>query len=156
MCVYKRVLYELCNHSRYSAKVERKCDEQKAFDKGEGAEVCKKVSSHPLATLKVAGQCPRCDGSQKTVTQKLQKAKDMISQSKKTLASTDARCRAILEDVGIDMSVSGSSSDDNDDVEKLKGEMNELDGKEGSGKDNAAAEEFLKKRKESDSAKLYM
>ncbi|KAF7533375.1 hypothetical protein G7054_g7126 [Neopestalotiopsis clavispora] len=165
MCVNNRVLYETCNHSRWagptSEKTKWKCDKQKAFEKGEVTEPCKEKTSHPLATVKLPGLCRRCDGSQKTVGQKLQKAKDMISQSKKTLASTDARCRAILEDAGIDMdslnngNISSSSSSDEDDdsgdVEKLKEEMDELDAK-----DNAAAEEFLKKRKESDSAKLYM
>ncbi|KAK6199702.1 hypothetical protein LQW54_009956 [Pestalotiopsis sp. IQ-011] len=153
MCTYKRLLYTECNHSQHSKEPFRLCDQQKAYQNKETNVACTEQKSTPIHSYKVHKKCAQCDGTSKKTLEKLQKAKSIISESKKTLAGGHERCRAIMEDAGIDM----SGSEDEADVAKVQEEMEELDGKAESEQDNAAsAEEFLKKRAEDDSAKLYM
>ncbi|KAI1859577.1 hypothetical protein JX265_006256 [Neoarthrinium moseri] len=155
MCIYKRLLFSACNHSQWSPTPLRICAVQQAFlasspspsalasAAGDGAAEdgqqtgrpgpCKHPRGHPLATVKVQGRCERCRGSREDVAAKLARARDLISESKQTLIGADERCRAILEDAGLEVgdggSGSGSGSSDEDDpaeVERLREEMEEL------------------------------
>lgn len=153
MCTYKRVLYTECNHPQFANKPFKKCDQQKAYEKKETSVACQEQKSTPVDSYRVYKKCPQCNDMSNKTSEKLQKAKNIISESKKTLAGGHERCRAIMEDAGIDM----SGSEDEADVAKVQEEMEVLDGKAETEQDQAtSAEEFLKKRAEDDSAKLYM
>ncbi|KAK7952434.1 uncharacterized protein PG986_008162 [Apiospora aurea] len=124
----------------------------------------------PLATVKVEGQCAACRGQTDKLDERLRRAKDIISVSKQTLIGADERCRAILEDVGIDVPFSSddegvslkSSPVSATSVHTIESAMTEASvstvegGGRKDGEDGSLAKEFLRKRKEQKDSKLYM
>ncbi|KAK8090066.1 hypothetical protein PG997_005027 [Apiospora hydei] len=171
MCYYKRATYSQCNHSQWSAQPTRECQAQRDFVAGRpGAEPCDTARGHPLATVKVEGQCAACRGQTDKLDKRLRRAKDIISVSKQTLIGADERCRAILEDVGIDVPFSSddegvslkSSPVSATSMHTIDSAMTEAtvstveDGGSKDGEDGSLAKEFLRKRKEQKDSKLYM
>lgn len=169
MCIYKRTLFAACNHSEWSPGPSRPCKTQQLFEAGETRTPCTQAKGHPLATLKVEGKCRSCRGSHEDLNAKLRRAKAIISEGKQKLIGTDERCRAILEDVGIEVS-DEDGEEDEEGIQGLREEMEVLAGEgEGKGKEKGTgkgkgekdgrsdlAMEFLKKRKEENKAGLFM
>jgi hypothetical protein len=174
MCIHKRIVFDLCNHSQWSSTPLRECDVQKSFRAGLSVEQCNTARGHPLATVKVQGKCRKCQGRHEKVDDRLQRAKNLISQSKQTLIGADERCRAILEDAGIDVSDDEAVLKEVEkEIEGLERREAESEGHVETGKEtneNAKAKrggqvqeqgedpatEFLKKRKEEKNASLFM
>ncbi|KAH6660610.1 hypothetical protein BKA67DRAFT_548596 [Truncatella angustata] len=151
MCIFKRTIFTVCYHSQWSSQPFRLCKHQESHNAGQTPEPCKQARGHPLATVKVQKKCPQCEGAHQTVDEKLQKAKDIITESKKTLVRADERCRALLGDAGID--ASGAKDEDEVEMEGLKEEIEALDDE---WPRNYTAGEFLKNRKKAEKASLFM
>ncbi|KAI0125798.1 hypothetical protein BJ170DRAFT_448176 [Xylariales sp. AK1849] len=178
MCIYKRIIFADCNHSQWSPQPLRECEAQKSFHAGQSPNPCKAPRGHPLASVKVEGKCVVCRGRHEKVDERLQRAKDLINESKKTLIGTDERCRAILEDAGIDVSDVDdeegtakatehgyrASKEEFERIERMGSRSKEGRSKkgDGTGLDKGIEEaqdpavEFLKKRRESKNAALFM
>jgi hypothetical protein len=149
MCVYRRTLFASCNHSQWSPKPFRICEQQHAYIAGKSSGACTQAMGHPLATIKVEAKCPQCAGAHRGVDEKLREAKAVISETKKTLIGADERCKTILEDAG----AGTAATEDEGDVDLPKEGVEAPGAKEPSGQ---MAAQFLKRRKESDSANLFM
>lgn len=131
-------MFVYCNHSRWSPRPHRICEHQKSFIEGKITEPCIETKSHPLATVKVEGKCLQCGHAHQAIDQKLQKAKDMISQNKKALLGADKTCRTILEGADTNM----RASEDEAELEKFE--------------EQTGMALFLKNRKQGDNAKLFI
>ncbi|KAK8114039.1 uncharacterized protein PG998_001470 [Apiospora kogelbergensis] len=173
MCYYKRATFSECNHSQWSPLPMRECQAQQDFRAGRNAEPCESARGHPLATLRVEGRCAACRGQADKMDERLRRVKDIISTSKQTLIGADERCRAILEDVGIDLPF---SDDENEgaatprsspvsasattvlSAETAASTAASTVGGESSqgGEENSLAKEFLRKRSEQKDSGLYM
>ncbi|KAK8042058.1 hypothetical protein PG993_006581 [Apiospora rasikravindrae] len=160
MCYYKRATYSDCNHSQWSAQPMRECQVQRDFVAGRCREPCDTARGHPLATVKVEGQCAACRGQTDRLSDRLRRAKDIISVSKQTLIGADERCRAILEDVGIDTPFSDDETSPKSSPVSATSmqtiETTMTDTTASTVEDGSLAKEFLRKRKEQKDSKLYM
>lgn len=174
MCYYKRATYSQCNHSQWSAQPTRECPAQRDYAAGRAREPCDTARSHPLATVKVEGRCAACRGQADQLDERLRRAKDIISVSKQTLIGADERCRAILEDVGIDVPlvfsddegggdkatpqsfspVSATAAHTGDKTAAASPVVEE--GIIKVGLEDSSAKEFLRKRREQKDSGLYM
>lgn len=172
MCYYKRATYSQCNHSQWSAQPTRECPAQRDYAAGLAREPCDTARGHPLATVKVEGRCAACRGQTDHLDERLRRAKDIISISKQTLIGADERCRAILEDVGIDVPL--VFSDDEGDGNMTPKSFSPIsttthttnktsaasspveEGIIRVGLEDSSAQEFLRKRREQKDSGLYM
>ncbi|KAK7923148.1 hypothetical protein PG985_007219 [Apiospora marii] len=180
MCYYKRATYSHCNHSQWSAQPTRECPVQRDYAAGRAREPCDTARGHPLATVKVEGRCAACRGVADHLDERLRRAKDIISVSKQTLIGADERCRAILEDVGIDVPLVFSDDEGDGDVTPRSSSFspispgththtNTVNNKTSAvarspveegiiqvGLEDSSAQEFLRKRREQKDSGLYM
>lgn len=155
MCIYKRLLYDGCKHTMWAPVPVRLCAGAREHAEGlEPAEPCPGPRGHPLATVRVGGVCGRCADTDA----RLGRARALLSEGRRTLLRADERCRAILEDAGVDV-----PSDAEGEVvpEEEEEEVEEQGGDEsGEGAEQTQVEtqaaEFLKRRKEGDKAGLFM
>ncbi|KAK6842652.1 hypothetical protein PG987_003512 [Apiospora arundinis] len=185
MCYYKRATFSECNHFQWSPQPMRECQAQLDFRAGRSAEPCDTARGHPLATLKVEGRCAACRGQADKMDERLRRVKDIISTSKQTLIGADERCRAILEDVGIDVPFSDGDDDENEVATPRWSPISAAattptttgsassstttktntattasssggEGEDKAGEGNSSAKEFLRKRREQKDSGLYM
>ncbi|KAK8048584.1 hypothetical protein PG994_010314 [Apiospora phragmitis] len=162
MCYYKRATFSGCNHTQWSAKPMRECQIQKDLVAGRSTVPCDTAQGHPLATIKIEAECAACRGQADKLDERLRRAKDIISVSKQTLIGADQRCRAILEDAGIEVPFSDDEgatphSSPVSGTHTATTAASTVDGgSEGGGKEDSSAKEFLRKRSEQKDSRLCM
>jgi hypothetical protein len=164
MCIYKRLIYDACNHAIWAPTPFRLCVTARSHQAGLAASPCSQPRCHPLATVKVEGKCGRCEGAHEAVDARLSRAKAIISESKRTLANAGERCRAILEDAGIDLpsDAEGELATVEEKEEGRKASNTQIPAGAGGGENGRKVRQddqvaqFLKRRRESDKANLFM